>query len=959
MPIALVLLSSTLNVLLASGLNTLLPRLWEHRKDQKKKKKSINANLEEMKRLSTRLLGAIDDPKFRGDGSKTASDFKKDARIVSQKALDSVRIFYSGKNMSNTEFEEKTKRHCANMKDLSERLEKYAPQEKATKKPEDPCATDHMAMDETVQEVLKLIELPGRQEDGGLKVISIVGFPGLGKTIIAKLVYVAAAAKDAAGEVKKHTLVSTFWAWWFTPAPAPAPKDADGELASHAASTIRARVTAGAKDASQVLRDILKEVDAHPHGEHGTLGLEKPSLEKLSGEKLGKLLTQRLRGKRYFIVIDDIQSIQQWANMKDVFPKNGDDVSGTIIVTTSIQSVANVCSPWKGYVYNLSALDYQKSVDLFIKDRTSWTHDSVENNASDILEICDGLPLAIVSMSDMLKGTAMGVQTSDSCRSVRAILGTHLLNGLGGLERLQWVLMNKYTGLTCDALRSCLLYYCLYQHNMDAVPRMNSLVRRWEAEGFLVGKPKGSTPRDVTEQNLETLMDRNIMQSMEVGKNGRTRRCRPPGMMLEYISSISMWEEFAASVSDAVPSGIRRLSFYPASDRDVKGVSDEDLKLVLTLEVSGVGCEAILGFKKYELVAVLELKECTNLNSSHVKDICKLVLLKYLSLGNSIEEIPVAIKYLKLLETLEMRRDLPVLVHEELLELPNLKHLLGMFHLRKLSDKKLENFLSGKSGIETVTGFVTGTARGFPKLMHHMKRLRKVKIHCAPTATDEDQIDLQTKIKNFTRRGTNSTLRLSLSVDFTEFNPGIHQSRTSPLEFLQEAGSVDSLKLRGDWRPFISAARGQNNPGLQMMSGITKLCLSGTHLSGEVVLAGLTHFTALQFLKLEEEELGPLEIESGTFQVLTWLCLVGQTRLHGITIERAALPKLLSLHLICEALDPGLESSIRSGGVMALEEIAIDSQDASIKDAWKNAAEGHPNRPRVLLIKKGHRIRRA
>lgn len=123
--------------------------------------------------------------------------------------------------------------------------------------------------------------------------------------------------------------------------------------------------------------------------------------------------------------------------------------------------------------------------------------------------------------------------------------------------------------------------------------------------------------------------------------------------------------------------------------------------------------------------------------------------------------------------------------------------------------------------------------------------------------------------------------------------------------------------------------------------------------------AGLTHFTALQFLKLEEDELGPLEIKSGSFQVLTWLCLVGQTRLHGITIERAALPKLLSLHLICAALDPGLESSIRSGGVMALDEIAMDSQDDSIRGAWKNAAEGHPNRPRVLLIKKGHRIRQA
>lgn len=956
MPIELVLLSSCLNTLLASGLNTLLPRLWEHRKDQSKKKIAIEANLEEMKRLNTRLLGAIEDPKFRGDGSEAASSFKKQARSVSQEALDSIRIFYSGKNGSNKDFEGKTERICTNMKKLCKRLDKYTPQEKATKEPEDPCAVKHMAMDDTVQEVLKLTELPS---DGGRKVISIVGFPGLGKTIIAKLVYDAAAAKDAAREVERPGSKSHTAAGGKKHTPAPAD------------STVRARVTAGAKDASEVLRDILQVADAHLHGEHGSLGLEKLSLEKpsfqLSGEKLGELLTQRLRGKRYFIVIDDMQSIQQWVNMRDVFPKDGDGC-GTIIVTTSIQSVANVCSPWKGYVYNLSPLDDHKSLDLFMK-RSSWPRDTVNNYASDILEKCDGLPLAIVSMSDMLEG--MGVQTSDACETACAELGTHLLEGRDGLQKLRWVLMNKYTGLTCDALRSCLLYYCLYKHNIDAVPRLNSLVRRWEAEGFLVSKSKGSTPRDVTDQNLETLLDRNILQPMEVGKNGRTRRCRPPGMMLEYISSISMWENFAASVSDAVPSGIRRLSFCPATAGDVQRMSDVDLKSVLTLEVSGVGFEAILGFKKYELIAVLELKECTNLNSRHVKYICKLVLLKYLSLGSSIEEIPVAIKHLKLLETLEMRRDRTVLVHEELLELPNLKHLLGMFQLGKMSARKLENFLSGKSGIETVTGFVTCTAQGFPKLMHHMKRLRKVKIHCTPTATYEDQKDLQTKIKAFTRKGSNDTaLRLSLSVDFTEFNTGIQQSKASPLEFLKETGSLDSLKLRGDWNPLLSYdgdwrpfifADGHNIPDLTKITGITKLCLSGTHLSGEDVLAGLAHFTALQFLKLEEEELGPLEIKSGTFQVLTLLCLVGKTKLHGITVEPEALPKLLSLHLICAALDPGLESSsIQRGGVLALNEIAMDSQVATgIKHAWKNAAEGHPNRPRVFLIEKGHRIRQA
>lgn len=158
---------------------------------------------------------------------------------------------------------------------------------------------------------------------------------------------------------------------------------------------------------------------------------------------------------------------------------------------------------------------------------------------------------------------------------------------------------------------------------------------------------------------------------------------------MEYICQVSMSENFAALVSEAMEMGdsrIRRLSFHADSPVDEIKILKMNLSIVLTLAVSGKGCNAILDFKKYRLVAVLDLKECENLNAHHVKYICKLVLLKYLSLGDSIKEIPTEISRLQLLETLEMGRKETVRLYREVFELPNLKHLIGNFTLGEKSD---------------------------------------------------------------------------------------------------------------------------------------------------------------------------------------------------------------------------------------------------------------------------------
>ncbi|CAM0958923.1 unnamed protein product [Alopecurus aequalis] len=907
-------------VFLAAGLNTWVPRLCQMIKDNEENKSAIYANSEAIIKDSKRLKAALENDKFKGDGSSTAMALKCEARTLSQDTRDCIQRFLKHKNARCKDFKIVTEMYSRQILDLCKRVEDYP---SASKRPEYPSVAKPMGMDEFAEELQKLVTVPGRPSDEGRKVITIVGFAGQGKTVLAKMVY-------------------------------------DQDMG---ACTLRARVVAAAKQAREVLREILEILKTE--GNH----------DKLSLEELVQLLANGLKGERYFIVIDDIQSIHQWSCMEAAFPKDG---GGTIIVTTTIQSVANICSPWNGYVYNLSPLDYDSALDLFLNDRTFWNRSSMDLKASDILKKCDGLRIAIVNMSLMLQKHGEGEPTSNQCTAACTNIGTYLSTDSKDLKSLRWVLMNKYTGLSCEALRSCLLYYCLYKHKMDAVPRRNSLIRLWDAEGFLLENNSSSSATG--QVNLETFVDGNIMQSMEVGTDGTTRRCRPSGMMVEYISQISIDENFAALVSDGVTTGIRRLSFHPGSARDNNKISDMKLKNVLTLTVSGVGCKAILNFKEYDLIAVLELKECTNLKNKHVKYICKLLLLKYLSLGETIEEIPSDLEKLKLLETLEMRRNARVLVYAEVLEkLPKLKHLLGNFQLHHKPGG------STKSDLETVTGYVTKTTKGFPKLMQYMKRLRKLKIHCTPTASKRDRKDLEREIKAFTS-DTDPKNGRSLSIDFAQFT---RDNYPSHLKFLTRPGNLESLKLHGVWVLLYFTERkitGRNTiqcalPYFTKISGIRKLCLKRTCLTEKQwvhVLADLGNLIGLEYLKLDEENLGPLKMKKkeGSFQMLTRLCLVGETSLKDITIEADALPSLVSLHLICKRLQLGLDSSIGIDGVKSLREIALDSEVDNALDsevdkpsiqgekreitvAWKRTAMDHPNRPQVLVIQKGAPIRQA
>ncbi|CAL4962581.1 unnamed protein product [Urochloa decumbens] len=258
-------------------------------------------------------------------------------------------------------------------------------------------AADLVGMDAPRDEVLELM----REDEGRprrLKVISIVGFGGLGKTVLARQVYDSVPVGD------------------YNP---------------------RVWVRASEKGAGDVLEEILRQVQA---------GMQ---VHDCSCDDL----VECLKFKRFFIVIDDLRT-EYWNAIKNAFPKDM-GVSSRVIVTTAIQSIANACSADNGHVYVMRALDEKQSRELFFKQTSLEEYAPAEQ----VMKKCDGLPLALVTTAQLLQSKCQ--MTPAGCANVCRYMGEHVENE-ETLARLKHVLLQNYSSLPGHALKACLLYLSIF-----------------------------------------------------------------------------------------------------------------------------------------------------------------------------------------------------------------------------------------------------------------------------------------------------------------------------------------------------------------------------------------------------------------------------------------------------------------------------------------------------------------
>lgn len=301
-----------------------------------------------------------------------------------------------------------------------------------------------------------------------------------------------------------------------------------------------------------------------------------------------------------------------WNDIQHAFPRN--DTSSRIIVTTSVRSVADACSSG-GYLYEMQGIGRAESESLFWGMMSSSRlnrSNALDERLQSIIQKCDGLPLAVISVANHLLGQGQNMLLHDF--KMDQALGTYLTAGADdtrAFQKIRRALAQCYDSLPDHIHRTCLLSISLFPKGYQI--NRNSLVRRLTAEG-LVAPDVGLEHDDVAHNCLNRLIDRNIIEPALIGINSKVKRCQVHGIILEFIVHKSVCKNFVTLIHNdnclpkrRSPYPIRRLSIHYGTSETTRHAREMELSVIRWLMIRN---SDLIDLKTCRLLRVLDLEGC-------------------------------------------------------------------------------------------------------------------------------------------------------------------------------------------------------------------------------------------------------------------------------------------------------------------------------------------------------------
>ncbi|KAM3296666.1 hypothetical protein ACQJBY_038824 [Aegilops geniculata] len=555
------------------------------------------------------------------------------------------------------------------------------------------------------QDTRKLVEVMLSEKEGNtnIMVVAVVGVGGIGKTTLAQKVFNDEALNN---EFEKMIWLSIN-------------KDFD-EV--------------------ELLRTIITQVGG-VHGDEKALSVLEP------------ILATSLKGKKLFVVLDDVWNHGAWDDVLKTQLSNVVARGSRVLVTTRDETVARRMKAVLPY-HHVDKLEEDNAWSLLKKQIISseiddHDMDMLKDIGVQIVARCDGLPLAVKVMGGLL------CQRDRKHREWEMVLNDSIWSISGMPEGLNNAVHLSYEDLSSSA-KQCFLHYSLLPKT--TVFYSDEIIGMWISEGFLHG-----TSDDLEElgsKHYKELILRNLIEpdTKYVDQNV----CYMHDVVRSFAQFVARDEALAAHSGEAnivnklTAHGFLRLSLESkASESD--GLDWSSLQAQKTLRaLISVGH---INIKPGDSLVHFPCLRTLHIDSEDVvallQSLHKLKHLRYLSLtNNDISSLPDSIGKMKLLKYISLRGC------KQFVELPR--------SILKLGELRYFNF-SGTS--------ISGIPRGFCALTN----LRLV--YGFPVSVDGDWCSLEElgPLSRLRRLGIHGLEDVTISSSATKAKLGekVHLTRLS------------------------------------------------------------------------------------------------------------------------------------------------------------------------------------
>ncbi|VAH35519.1 unnamed protein product [Triticum turgidum subsp. durum] len=279
-----------------------------------------------------------------------------------------------------------------------------------------------------------------------------------------------------------------------------------------------------------LLRKIAKEL-------HRDARAGMPDIDEMDYRSLVEALRGHLANKRYLLLLDDVWDANAWYEIRNALVDDG--TGSRIIITTRSQDVASLAASTR--IIMLEPLCEQEAWSLFCnttfrKDDNRECPHHLEHWAVKILGRCCGLPLAIVSVGNLL---ALKDRMEFAWKNVHDSLDWNE-SSVRGIGQVSSILNLSIDDLPYH-LKRCLLYCSIYPE--DFLIKRKILIRLWIAEGYIEEKGQG-TLEEIADDYLNQLVQRSLLQVTLTNEFGRVKRLCIHDLIRDLILQRSMKEGF-------------------------------------------------------------------------------------------------------------------------------------------------------------------------------------------------------------------------------------------------------------------------------------------------------------------------------------------------------------------------------------------------------------------------------